>query len=76
MATQSNFLDEAIKIVTNTQRASVSLIQRRLRIGYFKASQLMEEMERRGIVSKLGEFQESPRRVLVPSNVAPTETNK
>jgi S-DNA-T family DNA segregation ATPase FtsK/SpoIIIE len=43
--------DEAVKIVTETRRASISGVQRRLKIGYNRAARLIEEMERIGIVT-------------------------
>jgi DNA segregation ATPase FtsK/SpoIIIE, S-DNA-T family len=43
-------VEQAIKVVKQTQRASVSLIQRRLRIGYPRAARLMDELEEMGIV--------------------------
>ncbi len=45
--------DEALKIVTETRRASISGVQRRLRIGYNRAARLIEEMERTGVVGPL-----------------------
>ncbi len=44
-------LKEAIALVRRQGRASVSMLQRRLRIGYTRASRLMDVMEERGIVS-------------------------
>jgi S-DNA-T family DNA segregation ATPase FtsK/SpoIIIE len=45
--------DEAVKIVTESRRASISGVQRRLRIGYNRAARLIEEMERAGLVGPL-----------------------
>src|SRR3954449_627938 len=56
-------LDRAIEIVVQTQTASVSLIQRRLRVGYTRAGRLIDMLERRGIIS--GYEGSKPRRVLV-----------
>jgi len=56
-------LERAIEIVLQTQTASVSLIQRRLRVGYTRAGRLVDMLERRGIIS--GYEGSKPRRVLV-----------
>jgi len=56
-------LDKAIEIVVQTQTASVSLLQRRLRVGYTRAGRLVDMLERRGIVS--GYEGSKPRRVLI-----------
>jgi len=61
-------LDRAIEIVVQTQTASVSLLQRRLRVGYTRAGRLVDMLERRGIIS--GYEGSKPRRVLVDSYVA------
>lgn len=45
--------DEAVKIVLESQRASISSVQRRLRIGYNRAARLIEDMERAGVVSEM-----------------------
>ena len=44
------FYDDAVRIVTETGQASISMIQRRLRIGYNRAARMVEEMERDGLV--------------------------
>jgi DNA segregation ATPase FtsK/SpoIIIE, S-DNA-T family len=59
-------LDKAIEIVVQTQTASVSLLQRRLRVGYTRAGRLIDMLERRGIIS--GYEGSKPRRVLVSEN--------
>ncbi len=43
--------DKAVRIVTETRRASISGVQRHLRIGYNRAARLIEQMERDGVVS-------------------------
>ncbi len=43
--------DEAVNIVMETGQASISMIQRRLRIGYNRAARMVEQMEREGIVN-------------------------
>ena len=43
-------LDEAVKIILQYQTASTSMIQRRLKIGYNKAANIIEELESRGVV--------------------------
>lgn len=45
--------DEAVRFVTDTRRASVSGVQRRLKIGYNRAARMIEEMERSGVVGAL-----------------------
>jgi S-DNA-T family DNA segregation ATPase FtsK/SpoIIIE len=47
---QDELLPQAIKLVRQHERASASLLQRRLRIGYSKAAQLIDLLEQRGIV--------------------------
>ena len=45
--------DQAVMIVTDTRRASISGVQRRLKIGYNRAARMLEEMERAGVVGPL-----------------------
>jgi S-DNA-T family DNA segregation ATPase FtsK/SpoIIIE len=42
--------DLAVEIVTETQQASISMVQRRLRVGYNRAARMIEQMERDGVV--------------------------
>jgi S-DNA-T family DNA segregation ATPase FtsK/SpoIIIE len=61
---QDELFDQAVRIVTETRRASISGVQRRLKIGYNRAARMMEDMERVGIV---GELQSNgAREVLAP----------
>lgn len=48
---EASLYDQAVAIVVRDQKASTSYIQRQLRIGYNKAANLIEEMERQGVVS-------------------------
>src|SRR5207244_1221371 len=64
-------LDKAIEIVVQTQTASVSLLQRRLRVGYTRAGRLVDMLERRGIIS--GYEGSKPRRVLIDDYAASPE---
>lgn len=43
--------DEAVKIVTESRKASISYLQRRLKVGYNRAARMIEDMERAGVVS-------------------------
>jgi len=56
-------LEKAIEVVVQAQTASVSLLQRRLRVGYTRAGRLIDMLERRGIISPYEGSK--PRRVLV-----------
>ena len=56
-------LNDAIRLVINHETASVSLIQRRLRVGYTRAGRLIDMLERRGVIS--GYEGSKPRQVLI-----------
>jgi S-DNA-T family DNA segregation ATPase FtsK/SpoIIIE len=56
-------LADAARIVVESETASVSMIQRRLRVGYTRAGRLIDMLERRGIIS--GYEGSKPRQVLV-----------
>ncbi|HEY6044328.1 MAG TPA: DNA translocase FtsK 4TM domain-containing protein, partial [Nitrosospira sp.] len=60
--------DEAVAMVLKSRRASISLVQRHLRIGYNRAARLIEEMERAGLVSAMQT--NGNREVLVPERNA------
>lgn len=56
--------DDAVQLVTEMQTASVSMLQRRFRVGYSRAARIIDQMEQRGVV---GPYEGSkPRHVLVP----------
>lgn len=48
---QDELYDDAVRIVMETNQASISMIQRRLRIGYNRAARMVEQMEREGLVT-------------------------
>ena len=60
---QDDLLGEAARIAMSTQTASVSMLQRRLRVGYTRAGRLIDMLERRGVIS--GYEGSKPRQVLV-----------
>jgi S-DNA-T family DNA segregation ATPase FtsK/SpoIIIE len=60
--------DQACAIVLKTRRASISLVQRHLRIGYNRAARLIEQMERAGMVSAMQT--NGNREVLAPASAA------
>lgn len=62
-AERDEFFEEAVKMVLETGQASVSMLQRRLRLGYTRAARLIDAMEEEGIV---GPFRGSkPREILI-----------
>lgn len=64
-AEKDEFYDQAVAIVAETRQASISMIQRRLRIGYNRAARMVEQMESDGIVGPADGAK--PREVLVSS---------
>jgi len=59
--------DEAVHYVTKSRRASISSVQRKLRIGYNRAARLIESMEQTGVVTSMGT--NGQREVLAPPPV-------
>lgn len=65
-------LPDAIELVINEGQASISLLQRRLKIGYARAARIVDEMEDRGII---GGFEGSkPRKVLITKDESETQS--
>jgi len=60
--------DQAVAIVLKNRRASISLVQRHLRIGYNRAARLLEQMEQSGLVSTMQS--NGNREILVPAGNA------
>jgi S-DNA-T family DNA segregation ATPase FtsK/SpoIIIE len=57
--------DQAVAVVLKNRRASISLVQRHLRIGYNRAARLLEQMENSGLVSSMQS--NGNREILVPA---------
>jgi S-DNA-T family DNA segregation ATPase FtsK/SpoIIIE len=64
-AEQDPLYDQAVKIVVETRRASISGVQRRLKIGYNRAARMVESMEQAGLVGPLQS--NGSREILVPA---------
>ncbi|MBC8212634.1 MAG: DNA translocase FtsK 4TM domain-containing protein [Gammaproteobacteria bacterium] len=64
-ADQDALYDEAVAIVTETRKASISYVQRRLKIGYNRAARMIEEMEASGVVTPVQS--NGSREVLAPA---------
>ncbi len=60
-----NLYDQAVAVVLKNRRASISLVQRHLRIGYNRAARLLEQMEQSGLVSTMQS--NGNREILVPA---------
>jgi S-DNA-T family DNA segregation ATPase FtsK/SpoIIIE len=63
-AEQDALYDEVVQFVTQTQKASISSVQRRFKIGYNRAARLVDAMESAGVVSPMGN--NGAREVLAP----------
>jgi len=64
-AEQDPLYDQAVNIVIETRRASISGVQRRLKIGYNRAARMVESMEQAGLVGPLQS--NGSREILVPA---------
>jgi S-DNA-T family DNA segregation ATPase FtsK/SpoIIIE len=64
-AEQDPLYDQAVQIVIETRRASISGVQRRLKIGYNRAARMVESMEQAGLVGPLQS--NGTREILVPA---------
>jgi S-DNA-T family DNA segregation ATPase FtsK/SpoIIIE len=63
-AEQDPLYDQAVQIVVETRKASISGVQRRLKIGYNRAARMVESMEQAGLVGPLQS--NGSREILVP----------
>ena len=66
---QDALYDEAVAFVCDTRKASISAVQRKLRIGYNRAARMIESMEEAGVVSAMSS--NGQREVLAPPSVSP-----
>ncbi len=67
---KDEYFDEAVRMVLESGQASVSMLQRRLRLGYTRAARLIDAMEEEGIV---GPFRGSKTREILVSDYKPDE---
>ena len=63
---QDAMYDQAVQVILETRRASISSLQRRLRIGYNRAARIIEDMETAGIVSSMNS--NGNREILAPNH--------
>jgi len=69
---KDEFYEEAVKVVMESNQASVSILQRRMRLGYTRAARIIDMMEQEGLV---GPFEGSkPRRILIDRDAWLKET--
>ena len=71
--TDDELLTQAVEIIRETQRASTSSLQRRLRIGYTRAARVMDILEERGIVGPARGAE--PREILIDLDVGMSDTD-
>jgi S-DNA-T family DNA segregation ATPase FtsK/SpoIIIE len=71
---QEALLRAAVEIIVNDRKASISYIQRRLKIGYNRAASVMEELEKRNVVGP--QIGSAPREILIdsPDDAFPADT--
>lgn len=62
-------IQQCIEVIRSEQRASVSILHRRLRLGYMRAARIMDELEFRGIVGPAKGAE--PREILIGSHPSP-----
>jgi S-DNA-T family DNA segregation ATPase FtsK/SpoIIIE len=60
--------DQAVEVVLKNRKASISLVQRHLKIGYNRAARLVEDMEKAGLVSSMNGA--GQRDILVPTRAS------
>lgn len=60
---EDEFFNDAVSIIINSKQASISILQRKLRIGYTRAARLIDVMEKRGIVGPYDG--RNPRKILI-----------
>ena len=65
---QDELYDQAVAVVTESRRASISYVQRRLKIGYNRSARIVEDMEAAGVVSQVQS--NGNREVLAPPPIA------
>ena len=71
---EDELIDEAIKIIINENTASVSMLQRKLKVGYARAGRIIDQLEQRGVVG--GYEGSKPRKVLVDRSYFEGENNE
>jgi len=63
-AEDDDMYDEAVELVKRMNKASISLLQRRLRIGYTRAARLIDLMAQRGVISAAADSGDGPRQAI------------